>query len=76
MHAALATGPPTDLPRSGIKVALDFHDEPLYCKDAQGRQHARAAARSLVLAGTVVVAVGVDLQAQLRASTLPVSIAS
>lgn len=39
MNAALAAGLPADLPRSGVEVAMDFHDEPFYGKDAEARTY-------------------------------------
>ena len=32
MNAALAAGLPSELPRAGMEVAIDFHDEPFYGK--------------------------------------------
>jgi hypothetical protein len=47
MNAALAAGLPGELPRGGMEVAIDFHDEPFYGKTAEartytGRDRARA----------------------------------
>lgn len=39
MNAALASGLPDTLPRGGIEVAIDFHDEPFYGKSAEARTY-------------------------------------
>jgi hypothetical protein len=39
MNAALAAGLPSELPRSGVEVAIDFHDEPFYGKDELARTY-------------------------------------
>lgn len=37
MNAALAAGLPDELPRGGVEVAIDFHDEPFYGKTEEAR---------------------------------------
>lgn len=39
MNAALAAGLPDQLPRGGVEVAIDFHDEPFYGKSAETRSY-------------------------------------
>lgn len=39
MNAALAAGLPTELPRAGMEVAIDFHDEPFYGKTEETRTY-------------------------------------
>ena len=39
MNATLAAALPSALPRSGVEVAIDFHDEPFYGKDELARSY-------------------------------------
>jgi hypothetical protein len=39
MNAALAAGLPSELPRAGMEVAIDFHDEPFYGKTEETRAY-------------------------------------
>jgi len=39
MNAALAAGLPDELPRGGMEVAIDFHDEPFYGKTPEARSY-------------------------------------
>jgi hypothetical protein len=39
MNAALAAGLPDELPRGGMEVAIDFHDEPFYGKTDEARTY-------------------------------------
>ena len=39
MNAALASGLPHKLPRGGVEVAIDFHNEPFYGKTAETRTY-------------------------------------
>lgn len=39
MNATLAAGLPAELPRSGMEVAIDFHDEPNYSKTGEMRAY-------------------------------------
>ena len=39
MNTTLASGLPADLPRGGVEVAIDFHNEPFYGKTAETRSY-------------------------------------
>lgn len=39
MNATLAAGLPEELPRRGVEVAIDFHDDPLYGKTPEARRY-------------------------------------